>query len=207
MAGTHEEHGLRAAGHSLIAGVDEVGRGCWAGPVVAAAVVLPPAFLDDLTLARGINDSKTLSATARAVQASHIRSIALAIGVGATPAHLIDLFGIAAATKWAMIQAVLALSIIPDALLIDWVRLPELPLPQRSFPRADAISVSVAAASIIAKVQRDALMITWDRYDDRYQWAAHKGYGTAAHQQALQHHGVSALHRRSFKPILAYESA
>ena len=100
-----------------------------------------------------------------------------------------------------MIQAVLALPVIPDALLIDWVRLPELLLPQRSLPRADAVSVSVAAASIIAKVQRDSLMIAWDRYDERYQWAAHKGYGTRAHQRALLEHGISALHRRSFKPI------
>jgi ribonuclease HII len=201
MAGTREEKILQSAGHRLIAGVDEVGRGCWAGPVVAAAVILPPAALENELLLRGIDDSKTLGPEKRALQAARIRQIALGVGVGAVPAHLIDLFGIATATRWAMIQAVLALPIIPDALLIDWVRLPELPLPQRSLPRADAVSVSVAAASIIAKVQRDSLMIAWGRYDDRYQWAAHKGYGTAAHQQALHRHGISALHRRSFKPM------
>ncbi len=201
MAGTREEHILQAAGHRLIAGVDEVGRGCWAGPVVAAAVILPPAALENPALLLGIDDSKTLGPAARVLQAARIRQLALAVGVGAVPAHLIDLFGIATATRWAMIQAVLALPIIPDALLIDWVRLPELPLPQHSLPRADAVSVSVAAASIIAKVQRDSLMIAWGRYDARYQWAAHKGYGTAAHQRALLEHGISALHRRSFKPI------
>jgi ribonuclease HII len=202
MAGTREETLLQAAGHRLIAGVDEVGRGCWAGPVVAAAVILSPAALADPILLHGIDDSKTLGPEKRVLQAARIRRLALGVGVGAVPAHLIDLFGIATATRWAMIQAVLALPIIPDALLIDWVRLPELPLPQHSLHRADAVSVSVAAASIIAKVQRDSLMIAWGRYDDRYQWAAHKGYGTAAHQHALDQHGISALHRRSFKPML-----
>ena len=207
MAGIGEEKKLQAAGHRLIAGLDEVGRGCWAGPVVAAAVIFAPATLADQAPLRGIADSKTLGSAARSVQAARIRQLALAVGVGAVPAHLIDLFGIATATRWAMAQAVLALPVVPDALLIDWVRLPELPLPQHSLPRADAVSVSVAAASIIAKVRRDSLMIAWDRHDPRYGWAAHKGYGTAAHQHALRRHGISTIHRRSFKPMFQIQSA
>ena len=201
MAGVAEEMALLAAGHRLVAGVDEVGRGCWAGPVVAAAVVFAPSVLADAATLVGIDDSKTLPPTARTAQATRIRRLALGVGIGAVPAHLIDLFGIAAATRWAMIQAVLALPRLPDALVIDWVKLPELPLPQRCLPRADALSVSVAAASIIAKVWRDSLMIGWGRYDSRYGWAQHKGYGTAIHQRALAEHGLSPLHRRSFRPM------
>ncbi|HYF64350.1 MAG TPA: ribonuclease HII [Herpetosiphonaceae bacterium] len=203
MAGTHEELALLAAGHRLVAGVDEVGRGCWAGPVVAAAVVFPPAMLADSRGLDGIEDSKTLGAAARSRLAGRIQQLALGVGVGAVPAHMIDLFGIAQAARLAMAQAILALPCLPDALLIDWVRLGDLPLPQRAFARADALSVSVAAASIVAKVRRDSLMAGWDRRDPRYAWAEHKGYGTAGHSRALREHGLSPLHRRSFKPIQA----
>lgn len=203
MAGTHEELALLAAGHRLVAGVDEVGRGCWAGPVVAAAVVFSPELLADSRELAGIDDSKKLAPAARARLAERIRLLALGVGVGAVPAYLIDLYGIVHATRWAMQHAILALPCLPDALLIDWVSLGELPLPQRSFARADALSVSVAAASIVAKVCRDSLMAGWDRADSRYAWSDHKGYGTAAHSRALSEHGLSPLHRRSFKPIQA----
>ena len=204
MAGTHEEQQLIAAGLPVVAGVDEVGRGCWAGPVVAAAVILPHEFLYDQQAQIGIHDSKTLNPAMREQQAVNIRQIALGIGIGSVPAHLIDQFGIATATQWAMMQAILQLPILPDALIIDWVKLPELPLIQRSIVRGDSISVSVAAASIIAKVHRDQHMTAWDRRDSRYGWAEHKGYGTAQHQRALQTYGVTSLHRRSFKPVAAF---
>lgn len=205
MAGLGLERELLADGCGLIAGVDEVGRGCWAGPVVAAAVVFAPAVLGRPELLRGIEDSKTLSAGQRAAMAARIGELALGIGVGAAPAFVIDQFGIGAATAWAMGQAVLGLPLLPDALLIDWVRLPALPVRQRSLPRGDALSVSIAAASIIAKVRRDAMLVAWDRADRRYGFGAHKGYGTAQHQAALARFGPSALHRRSFRPVALAE--
>ncbi|HEY1011078.1 MAG TPA: ribonuclease HII, partial [Herpetosiphonaceae bacterium] len=203
MAGLGEERRLIADGCRLIAGVDEVGRGCWAGPVVAAAVIFPPAILEQPELLRGIEDSKTLSASQRDAMAARIGELALGVGVGAAPAFVIDHFGIGPATAWAMAQAVLALPLLPDALLIDWVRLPALPIRQRSMPRGDALSVSIAAASIIAKVRRDRMLAAWDRADGRYGFGAHKGYGTAQHQAALARFGPSALHRRSFRPVAA----
>lgn len=202
--GIYEEQQLWNKGAQLVAGVDEVGRGCWAGPVVAAAVMFPQSLLRDPTALAGINDSKTLSAEARQAMALRIRHLASGIGLGVVSAHLIDLFGIAVATKWAMMHAVLSLPALPDGLIIDWVKLPELPLLQRSLPKGDAVSISVAAASIVAKVYRDNLMHEYDQRDARYGWAAHKGYGTAQHQQALVAHGPTQLHRRSFKPLAAF---
>lgn len=202
--GIQEEQQLWRNGAQIVAGVDEVGRGCWAGPVVAAAVSFPSDLLNDPIALAGINDSKTLSAEARQTMAQQIRQLASGIGLGVVSAHLIDLFGIAEATKWAMMHAVLSLPNLPDGLVIDWVKLPELPLLQRSLPKGDAISISVAAASIIAKVYRDNLMHEYDQRDPRYGWAAHKGYGTAQHQRALAAHGPSLLHRRSFKPLAAF---
>ncbi|MFD3164597.1 ribonuclease HII [Herpetosiphon sp. NSE202] len=202
--GIYEEQQLWNQGAQLVAGVDEVGRGCWAGPVVAAAVMFPQHLLSDPSALAGINDSKTLSAEARQAMALRIRQLASGIGLGVVSAHLIDLFGIAVATKWAMMHAVLSLPALPDGLVIDWVKLPELPLLQRSLPKGDAVSISVAAASIVAKVYRDNLMHEYDQRDARYGWAAHKGYGTAQHQQALAAHGPTQLHRRSFKPLAAF---
>ncbi len=202
--GIYEEQQLWNNGAQLVAGVDEVGRGCWAGPVVAAAVTFPQHMLNHPTALAGINDSKTLSAEARQAMALRIRQLASGIGLGVVSAHLIDLFGIAQATKWAMMHAVLSLPMLPDGLVIDWVKLPELPLLQRSLPKGDAVSISVAAASIVAKVYRDNLMHEYDQRDQRYGWAAHKGYGTAQHQRALATHGPSLLHRRSFKPLAAF---
>lgn len=202
--GIYEEQQLWRNGAQIVAGVDEVGRGCWAGPVVAAAVSFPTYLLNDPVALAGINDSKTLSAEARQAMAQQIRQLASGIGLGVVSAHLIDLFGIAEATKWAMMHAILSLPTLPDGLVIDWVKLPELPLLQRSLPKGDAISISVAAASIIAKVYRDNLMHEYDQRDPRYGWAAHKGYGTAQHQRALAAYGPSGLHRRSFKPLAAF---
>ena len=198
-----EEHALLQQGFTCIAGLDEVGRGCWAGPVVAAAVVFPPFVLFQPQLLEGINDSKTLTPAQRLTQVDQIKHHAVGIGIGATPAFLIDLFGIALATRWAMLQALLHLPQLPDALLLDWISLKEVALPQRSFPKGDQRSISIAAASIIAKVHRDTLMQGYGFADQRYGWEKHKGYGTPLHQATLATHGVSHLHRRSFRPVAA----
>jgi ribonuclease HII len=198
---TDEERALRAQGFRCIAGIDEAGRGCWAGPVVAAAVVLSDAALDDAALLHGVNDSKQLRAAQREALLNAILTHALGVGVGVVPAFLIDCFGIVGATRLAMELAVLHLPIRPDALLIDALRLPACPLPQRDLVRGDSLSLSIAAASIIAKTSRDRMMVALDRADPRYGFARHKGYGTTIHAHAIKQHGPSDHHRRSFKPL------
>lgn len=199
----NEELRLRAAGHRVIAGIDEAGRGCWAGPVVAAAAVLPQAVLDRPELLAGVDDSKALSAAQRDTLYARVTQVASAWGVGVVPAHVVDSHGILAATKVAMQVALLSLPALPDALLIDAVQLRDWPCPQRAIIRGDALCLSIAAASIIAKVTRDRLMAELGRHMPAYGFAAHKGYGTAAHASALARHGVTAQHRRTFRPIAA----
>jgi ribonuclease HII len=185
-------------GYRVLAGVDEVGRGSWAGPVVAAAVVLP---LDDRDLFErldGVRDSKQLTPERREELAVAIRDCALAIGVGHASHHVIDRIGIAAANRLALLRAVRHLPLVPDALLIDYFRLPDCDLPQYCVPKGDARSLSIAAASIVAKVLRDRWMTRCDRLFGDYSFAAHKGYGTARHREALERLGLSRLHRRSF---------
>jgi ribonuclease HII len=196
-----EELALRAAGHQRIAGVDEVGRGCWAGPVVAAAVVLSAGALEQPHLLEGVDDSKALSARARERLFGRIVALADGWGLGAVPAHIIDTHGILAATKLAMQIALLQLPRPPDALLIDAVRLEGWPCPQQALIKGDARSLSIAAASIIAKVTRDRLMASLDQHQPGYGFAQHKGYGTATHYRALRAHGPSPQHRRSFRPL------
>lgn len=196
-----EELAFAAAGRRCVAGVDEVGRGCWAGPVVAAAVVLGPRILSDPGLLAGVNDSKQLTARQRLALAERVRALALGVGLGAVPAFLVDCLGIAAATRLAMQQALLALPCIPDALLIDAVPLPMLRLPQRALIRGDSRCLSISAASVVAKVARDRYMCGVEAASPVYGFAAHKGYGTAAHARALRSHGPGPLHRRSFRPI------
>lgn len=195
------EQQLHAAGYRAVAGIDEAGRGCWAGPVVAAAVVLSPALLDNAALCALLNDSKQLRAAQRDAAYAMLQQHAHA-RAAAVPAYLIDAYGIVPATRLAMLQALLMLPCAVDALLIDAVRLP-LTLPQQVLTRGDAQVVSIAAASIVAKVHRDRLMTAADTAYPGYGFAAHKGYGTAAHQQALQRLGVCLLHRRTFRPVLA----
>ncbi|GIV95576.1 MAG: ribonuclease HII [Herpetosiphonaceae bacterium] len=202
MPSCHEELALYQAGFSRIAGVDEVGRGCWAGPVVAAAVVLPERVLAQPELLSGVDDSKLLTPGAREEAAELIRALALAVGVGAVPAYLVDCLGIVRATRLAMAQAVLCLPLVPDAMLIDALALPEIPLPQRALIHGDALSLSIAAASIVAKVARDRLMIALDCGFPGYGFASHKGYGTPRHKAALARLGPSLIHRRSFRPVL-----
>lgn len=190
-----------AQGLARVAGLDEAGRGCWAGPVFAAAVILPQ--LSDAPAAlSGVRDSKQLSALQRETQFAAIAATALAVGVGRAEAAEIDALGIVPATRLAMRRALAALALAPQALIIDALRLPEIALPQQAFPYADALSLSAAAAGIAAKVSRDRWMVEVAEVDfPGYGFAQHKGYGTRQHAAALEQLGVCALHRRSFAPI------
>jgi ribonuclease HII len=202
-----EERALFAAGYHRIAGIDEAGRGAWAGPVCAAAVVLP---LDRPNLAEllgGVRDSKLLSPARREALLPIIEEVAVAVGVGwADPAE-IDEMGIAPATRQAMARALSGLNGQVSALLIDYVRLPESDLHQRALPKADTRCLSVAAASIVAKVTRDRLMAKLDEDLPGYGFAKHKGYGTRQHRQALAQLGPSSAHRMSWRPLRALSEA
>jgi len=210
---------LLREGHVRVAGIDEVGRGAWAGPVVAAAVVLnlanpnPHAALgaggrsrvDNLRKV-GVRDSKQLSPHQRETLFPIIKESCLAWGVGLADASEIDAMGIVPATRLAMRRAVEALSPPPDALIIDALRLPDIDLSQRAFPFADSISLSVAAASILAKVMRDRMMIELEAAFPGYGFDRHKGYGTRAHQEALKASGACPAHRKTFRPVAIVRS-
>lgn len=196
-----EETALLACGYRRIAGVDEAGRGAWAGPVYAAAVVLPLERPDLARLLADVRDSKQLSPPRREAAYARIREIALAVGVAWAEVAEIEAMGILPATRLAMARAVGQLAVPVDALLIDYVPLPEIPLPQRVLPKADARCLSVAAASIVAKVERDRRMVEMDREYPGYGFACHKGYGTSRHRQALRRLGPSPIHRRTWRPV------
>ena len=200
------ELALRDTVGPLVAGLDEVGRGAWAGPVVAAAVILP---LDDPTLTErlaGVRDSKLMTPAEREAAMPLLQTAALGVGVGIVDVEGVDRLGILQATKIAMQIALDQLTPPPHALLLDAVTLP-CDLPQTAFPRADRLCLSVAAASVVAKVTRDRLMAAYDAVYPGYGFGRHKGYGTAAHAHALQALGVCPLHRRSFAPIQALQLA
>lgn len=200
-----EERALFAAGYHHIAGIDEAGRGAWAGPVYAAAVVLPLGRPNLAELLGGVRDSKLLSPMRREALLPIIEEVAVAVGVGwADPAE-IDELGIAPATRQAMARALSGLNGQVSALLIDYVRLPESDLHQRVLPKADARCLSVAAASIVAKVTRDRLMAKLDEDLPGYGFAQHKGYGTRQHRQALSQLGPSPAHRMSWQPLRAFK--
>jgi ribonuclease HII len=183
-----------------VAGVDEVGRGTLAGPVVAAAAVLPGSV--PFEYAGLVNDSKMLSAAQRQRSFDWLITWCVTYGVGASTADEIDSMGIVPATKLAMSRAIAALDPQPEHLIIDAVELSSVSIPQTAIIRADSRSQSVAAASIIAKVTRDKLMAgVFDTEYPGYGFAAHKGYGTAIHMSALKELGASPIHRRSFKPV------
>lgn len=183
-------------GYSLIAGVDEAGRGPLAGPVVSAAVVLPADFSVDR-----IDDSKKLSPKRRAELYLQIYDNALSIGIGIIDSIAIDKFNILQASLRAMAMAVENLKPAPDCLLIDGTfRIPSS-LPQQPIPKGDALSVSIAAASIIAKVTRDRMMETYDAVYPGYGFSSHKGYPTRAHKDAIRKYGCTPIHRRSFKGV------
>ena len=194
------------AGYRNVAGLDEAGRGAWAGPVVAAAVILP---LDDPALSErllGVRDSKLCTPHQRDALYERVRQVAVSWAVGAVPASRIDRIGIVCAVREAMGQALARLDLLADALIIDALHLPSVQLPQRSIVKADRKCLSVAAASIVAKVTRDREMIALDEGYPGYGLAQHKGYGTSLHQLALQRMGPSNTHRWSFAPIAAMVS-
>lgn len=194
------ERRLWAQGYRYVAGLDEAGRGPWAGPVVAAAVVLPPNVPDVEEKLAGVNDSKRLSPAHREEYSRRIRRVALAVGVGQATPQEIDRFGIVEATKLAMRRALESLPHSPDHLLIDHITL-DLPVPQESFVRGDARVLSIAAASIIAKVVRDDIMRAYDSQFPGYGFGRHKGYGTVEHWEALQRLGPTPIHRRTWEPV------
>jgi ribonuclease HII len=189
------ERELCARGFHAVAGVDEVGRGALFGPVVAAAVILSPA-----RPVRGLNDSKLLEPERREVLAERIRERAVAWAIAAVDAATIDRINIYQASRRAMLMAVSSLSPAPDFLLVDAVAI-DLNLPQRGLIKGDARCHAIAAASIIAKVYRDACMRVWDEVFPQYGLASHKGYSTPEHCQALDRYGVTPLHRLSFEPV------
>jgi ribonuclease HII len=191
---------LLAQGYSFIAGLDEAGRGCLAGPVVAAAVILPLGQ-DCTSLFAGTRDSKQLTPQERSQLYAIIMQHALAVGVGIGSVELIDECNILQATKFAMRLALAQLSPSPQALLLDALLLPDVPLLQRSIIHGDALCLSIAAASVIAKVTRDRIMLQMHEQYPAYGFAQHKGYGTEAHLAALRKHGAAPVHRRSFAPV------
>lgn len=184
----------------VVAGVDEVGMGPLAGPVVAAAVVFPPAFGEDVVLfPQGVRDSKTLTAKARVRLDQEIRQSALAVSIGVVEVEDIDRLNIYHAGLKAMRLAIEKLPLRPEHVLIDGRSLSDLPCPHTRYVKGDRDIYSIAAASIIAKVYRDDLMVAFDRLYPAYGFARHMGYGTAAHREALRRVGPCPLHRRSFR--------
>jgi ribonuclease HII len=200
-AGLSFETELWRAGYKHVAGADEVGRGAWAGPVVAAAVILPADAHSLEPLLGAVDDSKKLTPRTRERLFDVIHAHAEAIGVGSASAEEIDSVGIAQANRRALARAIGQLSVQPDFVLLDFFTLPQLQLSQRGVPHGDALSLTIAAASIIAKVTRDRWMAVQDDSHPGYGFARHKGYGTAMHRTALASLGPCALHRHSFAPV------
>jgi ribonuclease HII len=196
------EQAALAAGQAPVAGVDEVGRGPWAGPVVAAAVVLH-AVPDDLSAA--IDDSKRLTRPAREDLLDRLQALAAAgeatLGVGSATVEEIDALNVLGASLLAMRRAVAALAAPPGLALIDGPHCPDLPCPARAVVRGDAVSLSIAAASIVAKVTRDRLMAELARAHPGYGWERNAGYGTPEHSAGLARLGITPHHRTSFSPI------
>ena len=197
------ESRLFAAGYRLIAGADEVGRGAIAGPVVAAAVILNPFCLPE-----GVNDSKQLTRLQRERLFDQITASALAYRVARVEHDVIDRINIHHASLAAISESVKALNPIPDYVLIDGkFSAPHLTCPQEAIIKGDGLSVSIAAASILAKVTRDRWMCEADKQYPGYGFARHVGYNTRAHQQALSQLGPSAIHRLSFQGVLSHQAA
>lgn len=193
------EREARDVGFTIVAGLDEVGRGPLAGPVVTACIVLPNDFSLD-----GIKDSKKLSARQRERADTRIRIEAVAIGLGIVEPETIDRINILQATRQAMREAFLSLTPPPDCVLIDGLPVPNFPCPnQRAIIGGDGVCASIAAASIVAKVARDRMMHAYHAVYPEYGFAGHKGYGSAKHIEALQTHGPCPIHRRSFAPVAA----
>lgn len=190
----YENEGLQL-GHTHIVGIDEVGRGPLAGPVVAAAVILPREFK-----LLGLDDSKKMNDSKKEQMYEEIMASAIAVGIGIVSNEVIDEINIYEATKVAMMEAVKQLSVAPEYALIDAMKLP-LTIPQQSIVKGDASSVSIAAASVVAKVTRDRLMKEYDEKYPQYGFKKNMGYGTKEHLEALAEHGLTPWHRISFAPV------
>ena len=191
-----QEKKLFKQGFHLIAGVDEVGRGAWAGPLIAAAVILDPQVK-----IKGIKDSKLLLASVRKRVCQQIIDSALSWALGTVEQETIDQIGLGPANQLALAQAAGALKIRPDYLLVDGLKFFSALAPSLSIIDGDYKVISIAAASIVAKVKRDEMMEQWAEIYPAYGFNQHKGYGTSYHYQMLIEYGVSAIHRKSFEPI------
>ena len=194
-----EERLLRREGYNLIAGVDEVGRGALAGPVMAAAVILPPTLKG--AWQKKVRDSKLLSFDQREALYEPIKKAAIAIGVGSVDSWTIEAIGIARATQIAMSQAINQLAPAAETLLIDYFTIPGVTVPQQGIVDGDSLVFSIACASIIAKVTRDRIMSGFDDLYPGYRFGHHKGYGTRDHLDCLQKLGPCPIHRRTYQPV------
>jgi len=194
-----EERILEAQGYRYIAGIDEAGRGALAGPVVAAAVILP--LNKNLPFINQVRDSKKLTRRKREYLFYHIYESAIAVGIGMSGLDSIDTVGIVTATCLAMKSAIEQLSPPADFILVDYLRLPGIDLPQKGITHGDDLCYSIACASIVAKVSRDRLMISLDEQYSGYGLANHKGYGTKKHVECLRRLGPCSVHRKTFSPI------
>lgn len=190
------EHQALNRGYRVIAGIDEAGRGALCGPVMAAAVILPIGMSIN-----GVDDSKKLSPQTREQLFDEIITKALSVGIGFGPPELIDRINILQATRHAMLEAVSNLSQQPDMLLIDGITTIDTPLPQKTIKKGDSLSLTIAAASIVAKVSRDRLMRKLDAVYPGYGFATHKGYGCASHMEAIRLLGPSSVHRLTFRGV------
>jgi ribonuclease HII len=197
------EAALHLGGFRHVAGVDEAGRGAWAGPLVAAAVILPepqllpPGFLD------GVRDSKLCTPALRETLFGSVVAGARAVGVGSVAADEIDLIGLTAANELAMVRAVRSLTLAPDFLLVDCFTLRSIDTPQRGIVQGDRHCLSIAAASIVAKVYRDAWLAALAEPHPAYGFERHRGYGVGDHRKAIGDHGVTPIHRLSYAPLRA----
>jgi len=195
------EHDLYLRGAWPAAGLDEVGRGAWAGPVVAAAVILPPPSKKLAGQLHGVRDSKLMSASQREHWSELIKQTAVEISLGVVPAPQVDAIGVLGATRLAMSICLKKLQQRPAHLIIDYLELHDVDIPQTAVTHGDSLVLSIAAASVIAKVARDQMMVKIDKEYPRYAFSRNKGYGTREHREALRENGICPYHRRSYRPI------
>lgn len=200
------EEALWHQGLTRVAGVDEAGRGALAGPVAAGAVVLPNNQPEVMARLHGVRDSKVMTAGERSIWAGVIKAIATAWGVGMASADEIDKFGIVPATCLAASRALEQLGVAPQHLLVDYLTLPDVGVPQTALVKGDARSLSIASAAILAKTTRDALLVDLDGAFPGYHFTENKGYGTLIHRQAIITLGPCCQHRRTFSPVSAWDS-
>lgn len=200
------EFALWREGRKSVAGVDEAGRGAIAGPVAAGAVVLPADLPNLSERLQGVRDSKVMTAKEREKWAMHIKATAVGWGVGFASREEIDAIGIAPATRLAVSRALEQITCAVEHVLVDYIKLPDVEIPQTALVKGDARSLSIAAASILAKTARDALMVEMDGEFPGYGFVSNKGYGTEAHRRAIDELGPCEQHRRTFAPVKAYLS-